>query len=134
MIVIGKEVSDWVADRIGNTTWHDEQAIGIEKDGVIVGGVVVDSYVPNARCSIHCAGEGKRWINREFIFVVFDYVFRQLGCQVVINTVDASNTDSLRFTEHIGFTKALEIKNGCGDNDLILFTMQKEDCRWKERK
>ncbi len=134
MIVVGKAVADWVADRIGNTTWHDEQAIGIEKDGVIVGGVVIDSYVPNARCSIHCAGEGKRWINREFIFVVFDYVFRQLDCQVVISPVNASNIDSLKFIEHIGFTKALEIKNGCGDNDLILFTMQKQDCRWKDKK
>ena len=134
MIVTGKEITEWVADRIGNTQFHNEQAMGIVKDGVIVGGVVIDSYVPNARCAIHCAGEGKRWINREFIFVVFDYVFRQLNCQVVINPVDSSNLASLKFTEHIGFTKAIEIKNGCGDNDLVLFTMQKEDCRWKDKK
>ena len=112
MIVTGEEITKWVADRIKDVEFHNEQAIGIVKDGVIVGGVVIDSYAPNARCAIHCAGEGKRWINREFIFAVFDYVFNQLNCQVILNSVNSSNKASLKFTEHIGFTKALEIKNG----------------------
>ena len=130
MIVIGKPVADYVAAKIGNSKWEDEQAIGIEKDGKIIAGVVIDGYVKDARCSIHCAGEGKRWLNREFLFVVFDYVFRQLNCKVVVNPVDSKNKDSLRFTEHLGFVKQAQIKDGCGDSDLVIFALHRDKCRY----
>ena len=67
-----ERVGEWVASRIPNSQWHQYQAIGLEKNGELVAGVVIEAYVENARCSIHCAGDGKRWLNREFLFVVFD--------------------------------------------------------------
>jgi RimJ/RimL family protein N-acetyltransferase len=129
-----ERVGEWVASRIPNSQWHQYQAIGLEKNGELVAGVVIEAYVENARCSIHCAGDGKRWLNREFLFVVFDYVFRQLNCQVVINTVDSDNEDSARFTAHLGFKQACTIPNGSGNSDLLIFTMDKDSCKWRERK
>ncbi len=127
-----KRVNEWVSQRIGRLSpWQSEyQAIGIEKDGCLVGGVVVNGIVIGARCSIHCAGEGKFWLNREFLRVVFHYVFNTLNCNVVINPVDADNADSIRFTSHLGFKESLRIPNGSKDCDLLIFTMPRASCRW----
>lgn len=126
-------VGEWVSQHLGKSGIYHYQAIGLEKKGKIVGGVIVDNYRENASCSIHCAGIGKHWLNREFLFVVFDYVFRQLNCHVVINPVDSANTESVKFTSHLGFTESFRIPNGCGNSDLLVFTLRKEQCKWLKR-
>jgi RimJ/RimL family protein N-acetyltransferase len=133
-IVVGEKerISRWVAEKMHRKDWcgDDYEAIGLEKDGVLVGGVVVDGYVKGARCSIHCSGDGRHWLNREFLGVVFRYVFEQLKCNVVVNPVSSANADSLRFTEHIGFTEVCRIEGGYPDGDLVIFKMPKAQCRW----
>jgi RimJ/RimL family protein N-acetyltransferase len=134
MIVTGQKerVGAWVAEQIGNEApWHCYEAIGIEHENAIIGGVVIDNYIDGARCSIHCAGIGKKWLNREFLRVVFDYVFRQLGCNSVMNVVESRNADSMRFTSHVGFSEICRMV-GSGDkgSDAVIFEMRKDDCRW----
>lgn len=133
-VIFDKErVNPWVAERVGrNSPWEGRgyQAFGIEKDGELIGGVVIDSIVAGVRCSIHCAGEGRRWLTRELLFIVFDYVFRQLDCKVAINTVDADNEPSLRFTTHIGFTELARVPEGAGDCDLVILTLPRNNCCW----
>lgn len=132
-VVVGEKqrVADWVAENMPCNKWVAEyEAIGIESDGVLVGGVVIDGYNLNARCSIHCVGIGRHWLTREFMFAVFDYVFRQLKCNVVVNPVSSANIDSLRFTGHIGFKEVCRIPGGSTDGDLVIFAMQKSECRW----
>ena len=136
VIVDQKErVGAWVAARVGmRAPWGAFSAIGLEQGGELIGGIVISGYVENARCSMHCAGVGKRWLNREFLFACFDYAFRQLGCKVIINPVDSTNTDSLRFTQHIGFSELCRIPEGSGDCDLVLFSMPRRTCRWLHMK
>jgi len=132
-IVIGQKerVGEWVAAQMGrSSSWAAYEAIGIERDGELVGGVVIDGYKKDTRCSIHCSGIGKRWLSREFMRVVFDYVFRQLNCKSVVNPVDANNAESIRFTQHIGFTETVRIPEA----ELIIFTLPRADCRWLETK
>ena len=129
-----QRVADWVADRIGCTKWsHDFEALGIEVDGALIAGVVVDGYVVDTRCSLHVAGEGRRWLNREFIRTVFDYVFRQLNCKVVVGPVSSANEDALRFDRHLGFSEVGRIVDGAPNGDLVLLKMAKADCRWLEK-
>ena len=126
-----ERVGTWVAAQMGKcSSWGDYQAIGLEQDGVLIAGVVVNGYLKGVRCSIHCAGVGKRWLNREFLFVVFDYVFRQLGCKAVVNPVDADNHESARFTKHLGFVESAYIPEA----ELLIFTMPRAACRWLQRK
>ena len=126
-----ERVGLWVAEKIRRTApWGAYQAIGLEEEGELIAGIVVDGYVKDARCSMHCAGIGRRWLNREFLFACFDYVFRQLNCNVIINPVDADNHDSVRFTAHIGFTEACRIPGGGGSCDLVIFYMPRRMCRW----
>lgn len=136
IIVHQKErVGKWTSEKLGQAAdWHDYEAMGVEKDGVLIAGVVFGDYVENTRCSIHCAGEGKKWLSREFLFVVFDYAFRQLKCKVVVNPVNSENTSSVKFTSHLGFEEKCRIKGGSPAGDLIVFAMHRDKCRWLKRK
>lgn len=123
-------VAAWVAERIGCTPYRSAVAIGIERNGDLVGGVVIDGYVKDVRCAIHCAGDGRRWLTREFLFIVFDYVFRQLECLVAVSPVAEDNARCIRFISGIGFEECGRIPQGAGNCDLIIFAMPRRKCRW----
>lgn len=133
-IVVGQKerVGAWLAPRIHrNAPWAAYEAIGIERDGELVGGCVIEGYVKGARCSMHIAGEGKHWLTREFLSVCFDYVFRQLGCRVALGMVSSSNTAALAFDRHLGFQDVCTIRDGAGaGGDLVILEMRPEFCRW----
>lgn len=127
-----ERVGKWVAERVGRKTpWVTEGAIGLEKDGELIAGIVIDGHAPDARGSMHCAGEGKYWLTREFLHACFDYVFNFLNLKVLINPVSASNEASLKFTKHIGFEVIGRFdKAWDGKEDLVLFSMSRDQCRW----
>lgn len=131
-VVVGQKtrVGAWVAERVGqNGEWSNYEAIGLEDDGRLVAGVVLDAYVAQARCTMHVAGEG-HWLNREFLWFCFHYAFEQMGCKVVIGLVRADNAPALRFDLHLGFEEVARIPNGSGDCDLVVLAMQRDGCRW----
>jgi len=127
-----ERVSAWVAERIGlDVPWKNASALGWEEHGELRAGIVIDGYVSKARASMHCAGVGKYWLRREFLYACFDYAFNFLDLKVLINVVSVENKDSLRFTEKIGFSEICRIPLAWnGVEDLVLFQMQRTDCRW----
>lgn len=128
-----QRINEWAWQKVGRESPffpHSKyEALGIEEDGEIIAGVVFDGWKKDARCSMHCAGVGKRWLTKEFLYICFNYVFNLANCKVIINSVSSDNADSIRFTEHIGFKEVGRIKNGDGDCDLIIYALNKEDCR-----
>ncbi len=134
MIIIGQKekVGDWVASQMNYLSpWFSYEAIGLSRNDELIAGVVIENYIKDTRCSVHCAGVGGHWLNREFLRTVFNYVFLQLKCNVIINVVDASNIQSVKFTGHLGFNEMCRIPNGSSDgSDSVIFAMQKTDCRW----
>ena len=120
-----------VAERVGRTDpWTTAAALGLEKDGELVAGIVIDGYTPKARGSMHCAID-RHGMSKEFLFSCFDYAFNFLDLKVLLNPVSAKNEASLRFTKHIGFTELCRIPQAWdGTEDLVLFQMQRSDCRW----
>lgn len=132
-VVVGQKerVGAWVAERVGqNGAWSNYEALGLERDGCLVAGVVLDSYVSGARCCMHVAAEGRDWLNREFLWLCFHYAFEQLGCNVVIGLVRSDNEAALRFDTHLGFEEVARIPGGSGDCDLVILAMQRKTCRW----
>lgn len=127
-------VNNWTWQRVGRESpFHPPskyEALGVEKDGELIAGVVFDGFASGARCSMHCAGVGKRWLTREFLYICFNYAFNLAKCKVVINTVKASNDESIHFTRHVGFDEACRIKDGAGDDDLVILVLHRDNCRW----
>lgn len=135
LILDDKErINDWAWEKVGRESPFfppaKYEALGIEEDGEIIAGVVFDGWSTGARCSMHCAGIGKRWLTREFLHLCFNYVFNLAKCKVVINTISAKNVESINFTKHIGFEEVCRIKDGDGDNDLIILVMHHDKCKW----
>lgn len=122
-------IGPWVAHRTGGKWYGQGETIGITSaNGILCGGVIVENY-NGTSASMHVAGEG-RWLNREFLFVVFDYVFRQLDLKVVMGFVASTNNKARRFDEHLGFKEVARIPDAAPGGDLIVYAMKKQDCRY----
>lgn len=133
-IVVGPDVVKWVAKRtneFGN--FGTDIGIGQVKDGVLVAGVAyADWNGPNIVC--HIASDGsKRWATREYLRVIFDYPFRQLGCGRITALVGEGNSASRNFVQHLGFEPETTLRAAHPTGDLLVYAMFKESCRWISR-
>lgn len=79
---------------------------------------------------LHCAGEGRDWLTREFLWFTFHYPFEQLKLRKIISPVESTNLDSIRFIKHIGFNLEATLQDACPKGSLLLFTMNRADCKW----
>lgn len=131
MIVVGDEVVRWVTERSeGDFIPGFHAGIGIAKNGALVGGCVFEGY-NGASINIHVASDGSgHWLNREFLFAVFDYPFRQLGVKRVTGIVPSCNEQARRFDEKVGFELETTLKDAHPNGDLLIYKMTRDKCRW----
>lgn len=128
MIVLGHEVGQWVAAKNNQMYFEaNSQAVGWEKDGEIVAGVIYDGW--NKR-SIVCHIAATESLTATFLAKVFDYSFRQLQVNKMIATVASKNFKSIRLVTHMGFKEEAKIKDAHPSGDIVIFTMTKEDCKF----
>lgn len=129
MIVFDAErIGPWVCERTGGRFEPGtSMAIGIQKDGCLVAGVLYDQFNGSSIC-MHVAIDGR--ISREYTRVCFDYPFNQLKVKKVLGLVDSTNEKALRFDRHLGFVQEACIKDAGKRGDLLILTMTKEQCRW----
>lgn len=126
------ELLQWAAQRIGIEKFRqDANAIGHERDGIIIGVVVFDGF-SDTDCNVHLAGdETKRWITREFIVRAMAYPFIQLKLRRLTGLVPADNAQALKFNEHFGFKKEGVHRMANADGgDIVSMGLLRRDCRW----
>ena len=131
MIVIGAEVVDWVAKRTHeHGRFGTDIGIGWARAGRLVAGVAYAEWNgPNVVC--HIASDGSRkWATREYLRVIFDYPFVQLGCKRITVCVGEGNADSRRFVEHLGFTLEAELAGAHPTGALRIYRMWRDECRF----
>ena len=106
------------------------KGLGLERDGELIAGVLYEGY-NRVTVWMHVAAEpGGQWLNRAYLRYCFVYPFVELGCRRVGAYVDASNTDSRRFVEHLGFEREAVLKGAASDGgDVIVYVMWREKCR-----
>lgn len=121
-------VGHWVCERTEGE-YAGGVGIGLEENGELIAGVLFDNY--NGRSiSMHVAATGKRWMNKAYLFACFHYPFVHLKVKKIIGLVDSMNTDARRFDEHLGFVKEATICDAGKMNDLIIYSMTPEQCRF----
>lgn len=107
------------------------QAIGLEKDGELVAGVLYEGFNGHNVWMHVGAMPGKRWMTKEYLKAAFLYPFVQLKCSRVSGYVEAWNMDARKFDEHLGFKKEAVLSGAASDGgDVILYVMRREDCRY----
>lgn len=118
----------WLCARIGLIPTKDIKCIGSVLDGDIRGVVGFDGY-NGASIAMHIAGD-PGWLNRDLLKAVLDYPFNVCKVKVLLAYISASNEKSMRLAKHFGFKVAATLDGAHPDGDLVLLTMQRDQCRF----
>jgi len=99
--------------------------------GKIVAAVCYDDYSGH-NVWMHVAAEpGRRWMTRWFLHEAFKFPFVTMGVSRITGWVEVDNSDAVRFNEHLGFTREATLRGaGSSGQDVILYVMHREDCRY----
>ena len=122
----------WIMQRVGGVfNETTDQSIAVHRGGVIRGGVVYTGFI-HASIMVHMAGSEDNWATRDFLWMVFDYAFNQLGVRKLIGLVASSNTRAISVDLRLGFRLEGRLTDCLPDpnDDLLILTMLKRDCRW----
>ena len=131
-VVFGSKEHGEAIGVVVGTLYHPEEHYCIstvDNDGKLLGGIVYTDYHV-VSIQMHIAGFRPRWLSRDFLWVIFDYPFTQLGCKKVFGPISSKNARSLAFASKIGFKYVATIPGVLEDADLVLLDMDRDDCRW----
>lgn len=124
-------VAEWVAQRTGqDTTWGACYAIGVERDGEITAGVVLNNW-NGASATAHIAVDkpGKDMV--AMFGAVCDYAFRHAGLKRLTGLVPASDQKVFDFDLKIGFQYECTMREAAHDGgDLHVLVMWARTCPW----
>lgn len=108
------------------------EAIGVARDGVLVGGCIYTDYRPcpgGGNVVIWAAGHG--WLSRRVIDVMLGYPFRQLNCHRITAMTAKGNKPSRRLLEKLGFREEGKIRRGFDvRQDMLIFGMLRDEQGW----
>jgi RimJ/RimL family protein N-acetyltransferase len=106
-------------------------AIGWRKAGELVAGVVFEN-ITRYNAWIHIAAvDGGHWLVRKALRYVFGYAFVVCGVQRLSATVEASNSASRRFVEHLGFVREAVLSGAAEDGgDVLIYVLWAKECRY----
>lgn len=128
--------SDWVGHFVcsmtGGTYYQGSgQGIGLlNKEDALIAGVLYDNFTGQS-VQMHVASDGsRRWMNREYLRVCFDYPFNQLKVKKVIGLVDSTNQAALDFDHNLGFVTEAIIKDAGKFGDMHILSMTRDQCRF----
>lgn len=125
-IVAGDRVVSFLAERVGSEPRRPLTALGVEKDGTIIGGIVFNEY-NGSNIEISVAGDTKAF-SPAFIRRVSRYIFDELGCLRV--SITTEKKDVVELAMRLGAQTEGRRRNFYGLNrDAILMGVMRED--WK---
>lgn len=124
-------IGDFVSGKVGMEGWSNFRAIGLEKDGELIAGVVYDNY-NKATIFMHIAAKpGRKWLTRNFLWFMWYYPFVQLGVKRVTGIIPLSNKDSINFANGLkGARLEALLKDAHPDGDMAIYCMFKQDCKY----
>lgn len=107
------------------------EVISRSEGGELYGGVIYENYTgKGGSVLVHIAGFKPNWINRDMLYIMFDYPFRQLDCKQAFAQVAAKNTVARAFCKSVGWEEHVVLGGVFPDDDMILLRMKREDCRF----
>jgi L-amino acid N-acyltransferase YncA len=122
---------DWVMTRVGGVfNAKTDHVIALHRDGRICGGVVYTGYL-GASIMVHMAGNETNWATPDFLWVIFDYAFNQLGVRKLIGLVPANNSRAISIDIRLGFRIEAKLTEMMVDgSDLLILSMRKSEAKW----
>jgi len=127
-----EEMIGWfVARRQGtDPQWGPHTTLGLVRNGQLIAGVVYNHFSSMDVCMHVGAINGKRWLTKSFLLEAFHYPFVQLGKNRVTALVARKNKTTGRFVRDLGFNYEGKLRKHYPNDDLIVYGMLREECRW----
>jgi RimJ/RimL family protein N-acetyltransferase len=99
------------------------------KGGRRLGGVIFQNYTGES-IAMHSAAWNPHWINRDMLFMSFDYPFNQLGVKRIFGQVPEDNEHAFAFNRKFGFKPVARVEGVYQHNiACIVMCMERADCR-----
>lgn len=133
MIVVGSKAHGSRIMEDINSKFSSEvmEVISREEDGELYGGIVYENYTgPGGSIEAHVSSFHPRWLNRDLLYIIFDYPFKQLDCKLAFIRVKAKNTKSLHWVRSLGFKDYITIEDVFPDDDMVVLRMKRDECRF----
>ncbi|QDP53771.1 MAG: hypothetical protein GOVbin7759_58 [Prokaryotic dsDNA virus sp.] len=120
----GDRVAQFVSDRLGMALCPPFTALGLERDGVLIGGALFNSF---EGADVHVTVAGRGW-TRGFLRAVGHYVFEQIGCCRM--TFTSEHRPVIKYACRLGgqIEGALRDHYGPGRDGVIVGVLRRE---WK---
>lgn len=140
MLLTGQRqaVRDYVASRIRdlyNPPQDLYEAIGVVRDGRIIGGIIYSHWhelAPGQHdCMLTAAGE-PGWLTRGSIKALLHYPFEDLACIRLTSIIAKANKPARALNERLGFKLEGTVRHGRGiGKDCILYGLLRADAeKW----
>jgi hypothetical protein len=122
---------EWIMLRVGGVfNEKTDHTVAVHRDGRMAGGVVFTGFL-GASILVHMAGSGDNWATPDFLWMVFDYAFNQLGCRKMLGLVASENSRALDVDIRLGFRIVASIPDVLSEGgDLLVLMMDREQCKW----
>lgn len=131
------DVLDWATCRMqtfdpGFGGFRPEARAIAHASGFTLRGVAVYELFSEVDCMVHVVSDGSaKWVTREFCVRAMAFPFIQLRQRRITSMVSERNQPSLQFTRGFGWTEEGRMrKAGPQGEDVILFGMLAEECKW----
>lgn len=129
-----QRIAEFVASKIGcSVLVGNFVAIGLERNGRLIAGVTYSDF-NGSNITAGIAGEGKRWLTREFLWFIFYFPFLQAKAKRITACVEQTNLVSQQFVTRLGFKLEAVMERAGRTGDLLVYRMFREDCRYLEMK
>jgi len=125
-----ERVARWLAERVDQRgSWGDYYAMGIEADGELIAGVLLNHYT-TYNAALHLAIDRPTKMLIELFDHVYLYAFGQLKLNRLTAFINASNEKSLRINSHVGFLTEGIMKGAAADGgDVIIRVLWPQNYR-----
>jgi len=125
-----ERVASWVADQMkGGAVWSEYYAMGAEKNGNIVSGVVFENY-NTFNANVHIAVSKPSKLLLELLDHAYCYAFDTCKLKRLTGLVEADNEKAFKLDLHIGFEVEAVMKNaGSSGQDVFILVLWPENYR-----
>lgn len=132
MLISGATVIEWVANRTQANPRSAQSAIGWLRDDELTCGVFYEGFTGSS-ITATIAIENGAVMPKDFLWAIFDYPFRQLGCIKMLAFIGANNWKSENLVKKMGFELEASIAGYYPGEALLIYSMTKDQCRWLEK-
>jgi len=128
-IVTGEHVARFVSQRIGVALCPPYTTLGLERDGLLVGGAVFNCW---EGADVHVTVAGSGW-NRAFLRAVGEYVFQQMGC--LRFTMETEKPEVAEYARRLGGEVEGRLRDhfGAGRDAIIIGVLKKDYAYYRQR-